>query len=311
MTVTGVQAGAGYEYHHRIHVTETAGATATITGVAFSFYRGGSLYATLNYGPEAWNGSNTIAANGTLDSNELVAADSDPTGYIERSEARIAFSDTSSTSRSVTISADVPSLPGPPPNTKFILTGTVKDASSGSTIRDVKIEVRDGANAGRSTKTDRNGKYSLADLKAGSFTVRASKTDYTSSELAVINSAKVLNFTLRKSGGGGGGGGDDDGGGGGGGGSSLTCDGGSVPSVVDCPNNQGRQAPTAQCKDGTYSCSENRSGTCSHHDGVKCWVCPGPLCEGILAAPELSTEDATPEWLLPAGPPKQLEGTVR
>jgi uncharacterized protein YraI len=29
---------------------------------------------------------------------------------------------------------------------------------------------------------------------------------------------------------------------------------------------------TAQCRDGSYSFSENRRGTCSHHGGVKRWL---------------------------------------
>ncbi len=29
---------------------------------------------------------------------------------------------------------------------------------------------------------------------------------------------------------------------------------------------------TAECEDGTYSFSESRSGTCSHHEGVKRWL---------------------------------------
>jgi hypothetical protein len=47
---------------------------------------------------------------------------------------------------------------------------------------------------------------------------------------------------------------------------------GSTPSSAPCGQ------PTARCNDGTYSCSQNRSGTCSSHDGVACWICPGPLC---------------------------------
>jgi hypothetical protein len=38
---------------------------------------------------------------------------------------------------------------------------------------------------------------------------------------------------------------------------------------------------SAVCKDGTYSCSGTRSGTCSGHIGVSCWPCPGALCNGI------------------------------
>lgn len=53
---------------------------------------------------------------------------------------------------------------------------------------------------------------------------------------------------------------------------SPTCGGSSVPANVACG------VPTAGCNDGTWSCSQNRSGTCSSHGGVRCWVCPGPLC---------------------------------
>jgi beta-lactamase superfamily II metal-dependent hydrolase len=35
---------------------------------------------------------------------------------------------------------------------------------------------------------------------------------------------------------------------------------------------------TARCVDGTWSSSQNRSGTCSWHGGVWYWVCPGLLC---------------------------------
>lgn len=34
--------------------------------------------------------------------------------------------------------------------------------------------------------------------------------------------------------------------------------------------------PTAQCRDGSYSYSQHRSGTCSHHGGVDHWINPPP-----------------------------------
>ena len=34
--------------------------------------------------------------------------------------------------------------------------------------------------------------------------------------------------------------------------------------------------PTAQCQDGSYSYSQHRSGTCSHHGGVARWINPPP-----------------------------------
>lgn len=33
-----------------------------------------------------------------------------------------------------------------------------------------------------------------------------------------------------------------------------------------------RQGATAQCRDGTYSFSQSRRGTCSHHGGVAKWL---------------------------------------
>jgi hypothetical protein len=35
---------------------------------------------------------------------------------------------------------------------------------------------------------------------------------------------------------------------------------------------------TGRCDDSTYTCSENRSGTCSSHGGLGCVYCPGPIC---------------------------------
>ena len=58
--------------------------------------------------------------------------------------------------------------------------------------------------------------------------------------------------------------------------SGSSCSPSSVPSSVSCGK------PTARCKDGTWSCSKNRSGTCSSHGGVACWVCPGVLCQSVL-----------------------------
>jgi hypothetical protein len=63
--------------------------------------------------------------------------------------------------------------------------------------------------------------------------------------------------------------------------SGGTCNGQSAPSSVSCGK------PTAKCKDGTYSCSQNRSGTCSSHGGVACWICPGALCQQSAAEPDL------------------------
>lgn len=41
---------------------------------------------------------------------------------------------------------------------------------------------------------------------------------------------------------------------------------------------------TAVCNDGWFSSAQHRSGTCSGHGGVSCWICPGVLCSPGLVA---------------------------
>lgn len=52
-----------------------------------------------------------------------------------------------------------------------------------------------------------------------------------------------------------------------------------------CPGTHsgpGCGSASGQCNDGTYTCSQHRSGTCSSHNGIKCVFCPGPICQGIV-----------------------------
>ncbi len=52
--------------------------------------------------------------------------------------------------------------------------------------------------------------------------------------------------------------------------SYLNVDGVCVHSPVSAPS--APSGATAQCEDGTYSFSQHRSGTCSHHGGVAIWL---------------------------------------
>ncbi|SRR6266480_571064 len=45
-----------------------------------------------------------------------------------------------------------------------------------------------------------------------------------------------------------------------------------VRSPTRTPDNQPPAGATAQCRDGTYSFSQSRRGTCSHHAGVARWL---------------------------------------
>jgi len=44
-----------------------------------------------------------------------------------------------------------------------------------------------------------------------------------------------------------------------------------VPSPTRTPNDSPPPGASARCRDGTYSFSRSRSGTCSHHGGVGQW----------------------------------------
>jgi hypothetical protein len=87
--------------------------------------------------------------------------------------------------------------------------------------------------------TTSTGKYTLR-LRAGSYTIKIAKSGYTT---ATIRRSISANTTLN------------------------------VPLAPIKP-----RGATARCKNRTWSFSQNRRGTCSHHKGVAYWVCPGKLC---------------------------------
>jgi hypothetical protein len=45
-----------------------------------------------------------------------------------------------------------------------------------------------------------------------------------------------------------------------------------VPSPTSTPNDSQPVGASARCRDGTYSFSRSRRGTCSHHGGVAAWL---------------------------------------
>ena len=158
--------------------------------------------------------------------------------------------------------------PSPTPDpTSFSLCGTIRVATTNAALSGAEAEIRAGANAGKKTTTDNSGSYCLTAVQPGTFTVRASKTDYTLVDQSVtVSGNTTLNFTLAPT-------------------PTPTpppdpmpvnmiCNAAAYPSSASCGT------PSAVCNDNTLSCSQNRQGTCSSHDGVKCWLCPGGLCNG-------------------------------
>src|SRR5712691_5119594 len=81
----------------------------------------------------------------------------------------------------------------------FAVAGLISDSESGRSI-DGEVEVLDGANAGKVTRADSTGHYSLSGLVAGSFAVRARATGYDSSDIRVtiVDSDAHADITLRR-----------------------------------------------------------------------------------------------------------------
>ena len=56
-----------------------------------------------------------------------------------------------------------------------------------------------------------------------------------------------------------------------------------IPSPTRTENGRPPAGATAQCRDGSYSFSQSRRGTCSHHGGVARWLEPTDLDSTVLS----------------------------
>jgi hypothetical protein len=172
-----------------------------------------------------------------------------------------------------------------PAPSSFAVAGTVTDGTSGGVLPGISI----GSSDGKSTTTGSTGKYSITGVAAGNITVTASASGYqTTSKAAIVSSDTQLDFVLARTSGpapsptppgpapstpvgepglpsrtpsG----------------TTFVCSLDAIVHPASCVNNSFGNA-TALCGDGARSCSSNNSGTCSSHDGVYCFVCPGALC---------------------------------
>ena len=199
--VTELTDGGGFDYVHEVTLTETQGAPAAIKGITFVYFVGDAYYGespSLD-GPEIWiGGVALVSAGGTLRSRQVAVSDADPTEHADNVKVVVVYT-SGDTDRELILSAESGPMPLPPAGSKFTLNGLTRDATSNATIRDVRIEIVSGPNTGRNTKTDRNGKYALSSLGAGTFTVRASKSGFDATTQTILFLAnKPLDFTLSK-----------------------------------------------------------------------------------------------------------------
>ena len=223
-----------------------------------------------------WQSSNTSVA--TVSNGGMVAA------------VGVGGSDIRATYQSVSGSASITVV-----QATFSLCGTIRDDSNNAPVSGVRVEILNGANAGKSATADASGAFCLQDLSPGSFTIRVSVSGYDNAEQTVqVNANTSLNVSIRRN-------------------ATpapnpppsptppppspepvnMICNSAAYPSSASC----GR--PSAVCNDNTLSCSGNRSGTCSSHTGVKCWLCPGTLCNGIVGGASSTSATVAVPWAQP------------
>jgi hypothetical protein len=81
----------------------------------------------------------------------------------------------------------------------FSLNGQVTDSATGAGIPNASVSVADGPNAGRSTRTDASGNYTLTELEQSGFTVNVSASNYVSQSKGVtLTSNQTLSFQLTR-----------------------------------------------------------------------------------------------------------------
>ncbi|MEO8500764.1 MAG: carboxypeptidase-like regulatory domain-containing protein, partial [Vicinamibacteria bacterium] len=97
--------------------------------------------------------------------------------------------------------SDTATTPTPPVTATLNLTGRVADVTTDRAISGAAVMILDGANASRSTSTDTDGLFRLADLKRGGFNLRVAYTDYDSVFRGVIFvESTSLDIRMRRAG---------------------------------------------------------------------------------------------------------------
>jgi len=182
---TSLTATGGYQYTAQVQLTESGGVPATITTIHLVRFEWGGYKVLAEFGPGAWGHSSVIAANGTLTSKPLVTSEEMPSEYYLQLDAWVSVSDAAAGSRTISIHADTPPMPQPPPTARFMLAGSVIHTFNSNPLSDAVVEVLNGQDAGRKATTGPDGTYTIAGLRTGELSVRFSKAGYGASDRAI------------------------------------------------------------------------------------------------------------------------------
>jgi Carboxypeptidase regulatory-like domain len=104
---------------------------------------------------------------------------------------------TSPTPESVTQSPTPTPMPAPAAPAKYTVAGLLTDGTSGGILPGINIQLLDGQNSGQSTRTDSIGRYSLANVLAGTMTLSAAATSYqTVTRSIAVSGDTTVNIVL-------------------------------------------------------------------------------------------------------------------
>lgn len=267
----------GYSYEVVVSVRESGGLAITVSAIDLTFLDGATPFGTTHFDSPMSGGSNQIAANGSGTSKTLISTDDNPSTAASRVQAVVRYTDSKSVAGTASTSADVPALPpAPPAAATFSLAGSIVEGSAG--VADARVAVTSGADSGAAVTTNGSGRFVFSALRGGTFTVQVSKNGYANLQQTVTLSGNRdgLKWDLTR-----------------------TSTPPPPPPSLCAPATASCGTATARCNDGTLSCSQNRSGTCSSHGGVSCFICPGVLCNGLVGSETIAGVLAPPYSSVP------------
>lgn len=203
LTMTSAVEGVSNQYTATIQVSEHGGLGATMGDVDITYSLGGAPLATATWeSSQAWVGGTRLNALNNIASNFLVATDPESTIVPDSATATLHYTDDNQKVGTVTLNASIPAPPEPPPGSRFTVTGTVTESPKNTGLKEATITVQTGETAGKSTKTDSKGHYTLKEVGGGIVTIRASKSKYNAADQTInLRANSTLNFTMTKSGG--------------------------------------------------------------------------------------------------------------
>jgi hypothetical protein len=201
ITVIAESLAPGFAYRTVVHLKETGGIAAKIASVDLRFSSGATAVASLHDEQPIVENLNIVPANTAVDTRELLTVDSYPShspATIVR--ATVTYSDTTSTIGTSEGSADVAAPIALPPAQIHTLTGIIGDDGTHRGIGGARVQVISGANLGMEATADASGRYSLEQLAAGAFRLRAFAGGYDPGEQNITVPANAqADFLLRPS----------------------------------------------------------------------------------------------------------------